>query len=182
MSLLILVGIAVMQIQQAQQLPVRQILIGMLPVLIACFAYPLGNRKMMEVCGGRLDTYQRVLGMTAASMPLWLLLSLIGWIWEGPPSSAQTIQSLIVAISSGVIATVLFFFMATDAVKHDIPKLAAVEATQSVAVLFTAIGEVVLLGMPVPSLLSCCGIALVIMGMVLHSFFFVKITSGSSHS
>ncbi|RPK17520.1 hypothetical protein EH2_02830 [Bacillus subtilis] len=40
----------------------------MLPVVIAAFAYPLGNRRMLEEYGGRLDTFQRVLGMTLASL------------------------------------------------------------------------------------------------------------------
>lgn len=43
------------------------------PVVIAAFAYPLGNRRMLEEYGGRLDTFQRVLGMTLASLPFWLI-------------------------------------------------------------------------------------------------------------
>jgi Na+/melibiose symporter-like transporter len=99
------------------------------------FAYPLGNRKMMDVCEGRLDAYQRVLRMTLASLSLWLLLSLYGLFTAGLPSGGQSLQSLLVALCSGVIATVLFF-MATDMVRGNMQKLAAVEATQSIEVLF----------------------------------------------
>lgn len=48
---------------------------------------------MMEVCAGRLDAYQRVLGMTVANLPFWLLLSLYGVVHEGMPSKDQTIPS-----------------------------------------------------------------------------------------
>ncbi|MBJ8193123.1 multidrug resistance efflux transporter family protein, partial [Bacillus cereus] len=78
MSLVILIGIIVMQVEQSQSISTQDFLFGILPVILASFAYPLGNRKMMEVCAGRLDAYQRVLGMTLASLPFWLLLSLYG--------------------------------------------------------------------------------------------------------
>lgn len=71
---------------------------GILPVILASFAYPLGNRKMMEVCAGRLNAYQRVLGMTLASLPFWLLLSLYGVFSAGMPSKEQTVQSALVAV------------------------------------------------------------------------------------
>ncbi|UNL83560.1 DMT family transporter [Priestia koreensis] len=169
MSLIILLGIAIMQMEQAKELSGVALLLGVIPVLVASFAYPLGNRKMMEVCEGRLDPYQRVLGMTLASLPLWLLLSLYGFIVEGPPTGQQSVQALLVAVSSGVIATVLFF-RATDMVRGNMQKLAAVEATQSIEVLFALIGEVFVLSAPLPSLFSWLGMMLVIVGMVLHSY------------
>lgn len=168
-SLIILVGIGLMQWEQAEQLSLKELWLGILPVVVAAFAYPLGNRKMMSFVNGRLDVFQRVLGMTLASMPLWILLSIYGLMTVGPPSMNQTIQSLIVAISSGVIATVLFF-MATDMVKDNMQKLASVEATQSMEVLFALAGEMVFLSIAFPSLLSWAGIFLVIVGMILHSY------------
>lgn len=169
MSLLILAGVVVLQFQQAHNISAQAAMIGILPVVVASFAYPLGNRKMMEVCAGRMDSYQRVLGMTLATVPVWLLLSVYAWFTVGPPSSGQTLQSLIVAVSSGVIATVLFF-RATDMVQGNMGKLAAVEATQSMEVLFAVVGEVALLAAPLPSLLSSIGMILVIAGMILHSY------------
>lgn len=130
MSLIILLGIFLMQMEQAKSLAVKDFMLGIIPVIVASFAYPLGNRKMMEVCGDRLDAYQRVLGMTLASLPFWFLLSLYGLFTAGIPSKEQTMQSILVAICSGVIATILFF-KATDMVKGDMQKLATVEATQS---------------------------------------------------
>lgn len=127
LSSIILFGIVVMQSDHARSVQVTEVLLGALPVLLAAFAYPLGNRKMMEICEGRLDTFQRVLGMTLASLPLWVILSCIGWTLSGPPGESQIGQTFIVALSSGVIATVLFF-RATDLVREDQRKLSAVEA------------------------------------------------------
>ena len=169
MSLIILFGITLMLIEQANHISLKHVLLGVLPVLVASFAYPLGNRKMMEVCTGRLDAYQRVLGMTLASLPFWILLSIYGFITVGMPSKEQTVQSSLVAICSGVIATVLFFH-ATDLVRGNMQKLAAVEATQSMEVLFTVVGELVLLASPFPSALSWFSMFLIMLGMILHSY------------
>jgi drug/metabolite transporter (DMT)-like permease len=169
MSGIILVGIILMQIEQAGQLTLLDLFLGVIPVVIASFAYPLGNRKMMDLCEGRLDSFQRVLGMTIASVPFWIILSVYGFLTDGLPSMDQTIQSSNVAITSGVIATVLFF-QATDLVRGNMHKLAAVEATQSMEVLFALIGELLLLNSSIPTRLSWFGIALVMAGMILHSF------------
>lgn len=169
MSMIILVGIGLMQAEQVNHLGWKDIMLGVIPVVIASFAYPLGNRKMMEICEGRVDAYQRVLGMTLASLPLWIVLSIIGLYTVGVPSIGQTSQSILVALCSGVIATVLFF-QATDLVRGSTSKLAAVEATQSLEVLFALMGEVVLLSALLPSLLSWFGMGLVVIGMVLHSY------------
>jgi hypothetical protein len=169
MSLIILLGIILMQIQQTGNLSKLAIILGIVPVVIASFAYPLGNRKMMDLCGGRLDVFQRVLGMTLASMPFWLVLACYGLLTKRTPSMDQAFQSGLVAISSGVIATVLFF-QATDLVRGNMQKLAAVEATQSMEVLFALLGEVWLLKAALPDPVSWAGILLVMGGMILHSY------------
>jgi hypothetical protein len=106
MSLIILLGIVLIQFEHAKHLSLESLFLGVVPVVIASFAYLLGNRKMMDVCKGRLDAYQRVLGMTLASLPFWFLLSLYGLFTERLPSKGQSLQSLLVAIFSGFIATV----------------------------------------------------------------------------
>lgn len=179
MSLIILLGILLMQIEHAKQLSLGSLLLGAVPILLASFAYPLGNRKMMDLCKGRLDAYQRVLGMTLASLPFWFLLSLYGFFTEGLPSKGQSLQSLLVALCSGVIATVLFF-KATDMVRGDMQKLASVEATQSMEVLFALAGELLFLSIPFPTPLSWYGILIVILGMILHSY--VSNRKKESHS
>ncbi len=170
LSLIILAGVALLQAEHARHIALSQVLLGIVPVLVASFAYPLGNRKTMELCGERLDVFQRILGMTLASLPFWLVLAVYGWADGGLPSASQAGQSLIVALSSGVVATVLFF-RATDMVRGSMSKLAGVEATQSLEVLFALLGEMLILSAPAPAPLSWIGIAVIIAGMVLHSLF-----------
>ena len=168
-SSLILIGIFVMQFENAQNISFLKAFFGVILVIIAAFAYPLGNRKMMEVCGNRFSTIQRVFGMTLCSMPLWITFSLANLFTNKFPSSSQILQSFIVAIFSGVIATILFF-KATDLVKNDTHKLAVIESTQSGEVLFSVLGGVLLFGDNPPSLMGYLGIFFIIVGMTLNSF------------
>lgn len=168
-SCIILIGILLIQIPQARSVSTESLLLGIVPVILAAFAYPLGNRKMMDVCGGRVDPFQRVLGMTIASLPFWIVLAVYALFTVGLPSTSQVVQSLLVAVSSGVIATVLFF-IATDRVRHDQGKLAAVEATQSTEVLFAMVGEMILLSVPLPTPIALVGLGVIIGGMLLHSY------------
>ncbi|WP_404450377.1 multidrug resistance efflux transporter family protein [Sutcliffiella horikoshii] len=172
-SMVIFAGVLFIQTQQGSGISLPMILYGIIPVAIASFAYPLGNRKMMEVCGGRVDTFQRVLGMTLATIPVWLLVAARGYMTVGAPSQEQVLQTFIVAISSGVIATTLFF-IATDMVRNSQEKLAVVEATQSTQVLFVLIGEIMLLSTPMPNGMGMLGLFIIIIGMLLHSFFSKK--------
>lgn len=168
-SAVILVGILLIQVPQANTASLQTVLLGVLPVIVAAFAYPLGNRKMMDVCNGRLDTFQRVLGMTIASMPAWIIMAIWALLTVGLPTGSQVFQCLLVAVSSGVIATTLFF-IATDRARNDQGKLAAVEATQSTEVLFVMAGEMLLLGIALPSSIALAGVGVIIVGMVMHSY------------
>lgn len=167
-SLIILSGVFVMQMEHAASVPVKSVILCVIPLIVSAFSYPLGNRKMMQTVNGELNTFQRILGMTIASMPFWIVLSIYGLTTDGLPSSGQITQTFIVAVSSGIIATVLFFY-ATEMVHHDNQKLAAVEATQSGEVVFALLGELFFLHTALPSLLSFAGMGLVIVGMILHS-------------
>lgn len=167
-SLLILLGIGLMQQSQFGVLPWRELLLGGVPVLVGAFAYPIGNRKMMQLTDGRLTPLQRTFGMTLMSLPFWGVLALFGLISVPLPDVGQLSQTFIVAICSGVIATTLFF-AATDRVRRDEKALASVEATQSAEVIFALLGEVVLLHIAVPDATALFGIGLVILGMTLHS-------------
>ncbi len=169
MSLIIFIGIIIMEWSQASRVSIRDMLLGILPIVIATFAYPLGNRKMMELCTGRIDAYQRTLGMTIFSMPFWLVLSIYQLFGHGLPSRVQSLQALIVAVFSGVIATVLFF-TATDTVQSNVNQLAVVEATQSGEVVFTLIGEIVLIPGTKISIAGFSGLCFVVIGMIMHSF------------
>ncbi|ANF96902.1 multidrug resistance efflux transporter family protein [Paenibacillus bovis] len=168
-ALMMLLGIGLMQIGQAHNSSMGASWQGIVLILIGAIAYPLGNRKMMEVCDGRLDAFQRTLGMSIASLPFWILLSIIGWLQHGPPTGEQTVQTFLVALFSGVIATVLFFG-ATDRVRNHPARLAAVEATQSLEVVFTLLGEWMLLGVILTSIGMWVGMILVIGGMIVNAW------------
>jgi drug/metabolite transporter (DMT)-like permease len=163
-ALVVLSGVALMQAEHATAVGGHALLVGVLPVLVAAFAYPAGNRKTMEVADGTLDTWQRILAMTIASLPFWLVLATIGLLRTGTPGADQLTQSVVVAVLGGVLATTLFF-AATARVRRDPSRLAAVEATQSGEVVFAAGLEVMLLGTALPSPVAWGGMALIVGGI-----------------
>ncbi|MDU6427934.1 MAG: multidrug resistance efflux transporter family protein [Clostridium perfringens] len=167
-SSIILIGIFLMLFGEAEHISLLQSFLVIIPVIIAAFSYPLGNRKMMEFCGEDINTIQRVFGMTLCSMPFWIILSIYGISSVGFPSTQQIFQTFLVAIFSGVIATILFF-KATDIVSKDAHKLAVIESTQSGEVIFTALGGIFILNDRVPGVFGVIGIVLVVFGMILNS-------------
>ncbi|MBA2862150.1 multidrug resistance efflux transporter family protein [Methanococcus maripaludis] len=175
-SAIILFGIILMQYSRITSVSIESIIFGFLPVIVAAFSYPLGNRKTMEISGGKLTTFQRILGMTLCSMPAWILLLIYGLLRSGIPNNNQIIQSFIVALFSGIIATWLFF-KATDLVRKDMKKLAAVESTQSGEIVFSVLGEIILLGGAFPDISAIFGLLVVISGMIIHSIHSVRINS-----
>lgn len=145
----------------------------LLPILTGAIAYPLGNRKMMRVCPHDISTVERVYGMTLCSVPFWLALSVFGLLSGDAPSANQAFQAFLVALFSGVTATLLFF-KATDMVKTDIRLLAAVESTQALEVVFALMGGVLFLGESMPDAAGFAGILLIIGGIALNSLLPVR--------
>ena len=105
-----------------------------------------------------------------------LLRLIYGLLRSGIPNNNQIIQSFIVALFSGIIATWLFF-KATDLVRKDMKKLAAVESTQSGEIVFSVLGEIILLGGAFPDIFAIFGLFIVIFGMIIHSSHSIKINS-----
>lgn len=169
MSMVILAGVFLIQIRPGTGIDIRLAVKMLIPVLAAAVAYPLGNRKMMTVCPKHINTLQRVFGMTLCSMPFWLLLAGYSAACSGLPARSQVLQSACVAVSSGVIATLLFF-KATDMVKESPGQLAVVEATQSLEVVFTLLGGVLFLGDALPGAVGVVGILFIVVGMICNSF------------
>lgn len=172
-ALVILVGVFLLQLKNILAFRLTSVAETLLPILVAAVAYPLGNRKMMAHCPPELTTTERVYGMTLCSLPFWVLLAGYGLVTRGAPSGTQVLQSLGVALLSGVIATLLFF-RATDLVKHSQRQLAVVESTQSFEVLFTLLGGVLLLHDSLPDLFGWIGVGLIVVGMVLSSLVSAK--------
>lgn len=167
-SCLILIGIMLMQLPQFQKGESAGLGTAFLLILVGAISYPLGNRKVMSFCDQSLTTIQRVFGMTLCSMPFWIICGIIAWANAGAPGANQCLQALGVAVFSGVIATVLFF-KATDMVRKDSRRLAAVEATQCGEMIFTLLLGIVVLHDAVPSLIGWIGIGIIVLGMVLTS-------------
>ena len=168
LTLMILLGIGLLQLPNLSGNDLRGNCLALIPILIAATSYPLGNRMMMRICPPEIDTIQRVFGMTLCSMPFWLVTAVIALLRAGLPGRGQVIQSGVVALSSGVIATILFFH-ATDLVRSSPRQLAIIEATQCGEVIFTLIGGVLLLGDSLPNAAGFVGLGLILLGMVLNS-------------
>jgi drug/metabolite transporter (DMT)-like permease len=168
MASVILLGIGLMQLHEAATISPSSALASAGLVLVAAFSYPLGNRKMMELCEGAVSTEQRVCGMTICSTPFWIVLGATAAVKDGPPGLNQVLQSFLVALFAGVAATLLFF-KATDLVREDIKLLAVVESTQSGEVVFTLVGGLLVLGDRAPSPLALAGLGLVVLGMVANA-------------
>ncbi|MDO5147698.1 MAG: multidrug resistance efflux transporter family protein [Eubacteriales bacterium] len=165
---IILMGIFILQINHFHHLEIAGMIQAFSLILIAAISYPLGNRKMMLYCPPAFSTVQRVFGMTLCSMPFWLVLSIIATVTRGLPSSGQLCQSFLVALFSGVIATILFF-AATNLVRRNQRQLALIEATQAGEVLFTLLGGILFLGDSIPSSSGMIGITVIVVGMIGNS-------------
>jgi len=141
-------------------------------VVLAAFAYPLGNRKLLlhlEHSGGTLNAVQRVFGMTLCSWPLWLLFGIVEWITVGPPTAREAWLAGGVALSSGTIATVLFF-RATAMVRREPAALAAVEAMQAAELLFATVLGVLFLGEAWPHGFAALGALGIVVGIALFGW------------
>lgn len=176
LTLIIFLGVILVNVEQASVASLSDTLWGALPVLVAAFAYPFGNQLVWEARMGERkripridhpamdDSICRVLLLTLGSLPLWGVLLLV----TSPPlpSTGQVVQTAIVAVCSGVIATSLFLYARHQA--QSTAELAAADCTQSMEVVFSLAGEAVLLGHVVPGLLGWAGIGLTMLGLVLY--------------
>ena len=167
-SAVILAGIFMLQLPHLESMESSGSLKALALILIAGVCYPLGNRKMMAHCPAGFSTTQRVFGMTLCSMPFWLLCSVYALLTHGLPSFGQVVQSVSVALFSGVVATLLFF-EATNLVRHNPKQLAIIEATQAGEVLFTLLGGILFLHDSLPTNAGFLGIGIVVLGMLLNS-------------
>jgi drug/metabolite transporter (DMT)-like permease len=141
-------------------------------VALAAFAYPLGNRGLLlhlEHGETHLNAVQRVFGMTLCSWPLWLMFTPIAWFSIGPPTLREALLAGGVALSSGTIATVLFF-RATDLVRREPTALAAVEAMQAAELLFATLLGVLFLGEAWPRGYALFGALAIVVGIALFGW------------
>jgi drug/metabolite transporter (DMT)-like permease len=177
-TLLIFIGILLVNIEHLERTDLSTMIAGALPVLVSAFAYPIGNQLVWEVTQGShthkhlpilhdpilQNSFARVLLLTLGSLPFWIVLLLIAH--PPAPSQGQILSTALVALFSGVVATSLFLSARHLAKKPY--EISAVDSTQSVEVVFSLAGEVLLLGGALPGTLGWVGIGLTLLGLVAY--------------
>ena len=105
LTVIIFVGVVLVNLEQASATGWREMLLGALPVLVAAFAYPFGNQLVWEARRGEKsfvpsidhpamdDPFCRVLLLTFGSLPLWVIL--IAVTMPPLPSTGQVTQGLL---------------------------------------------------------------------------------------
>jgi len=176
--LLIFTGIVLVNLEHASTSNPRTLFFSAVPVLIAAFAYPIGNQLVWEARRGENrklphiqdpileNGFARVLLLTMGSVPFWIVL--VVWTHPPPPTSGQLISTALVALLSGVVATTIFLY-ARHLCKQS-SEIAAVDATQSMEVVFSLVGEIIFLKAALPGPLGWSGIALTMIGLVTYTF------------
>ena len=165
---IIVLGVVLVQLQQASRIGWQEMLGALLPTVFAATAYPLGNRKTMELAAGRMNAFERIFVLTVLTLPFWLVMAVVNVVFIGPPSVNQMAKSFGVSLIVSVIGT-MFFFKAMEMVSGNMQKLAGVEAAQSMEIVFTLLIGMIFLHEALPSAQALVGIALIIGGIVLYS-------------
>lgn len=173
-SAIVFAGVFMVNISQAGAVDPADLIKGALPVLIAAFCYPIGNQlvweaktghgRLPDMSGPELDhPFARVLLMSLGSVPFWCLL--VAVTAPPPPASGQIVNTALVALFSGVMATSLFLLARNESKTGS--QLAAVDATQSSEVVFALTGEILIIGAALPNALGALGILVTGAGLVL---------------
>ncbi|GGJ95797.1 DMT family transporter [Luteimonas terricola] len=181
---LIFAGVLLMQFGHASGALDAAGWIALVCLLVAAFAFPLGNRMLLlhlEGTGEALNATQRVFGMTLASQPLWILLAVYAGAMHGLPTASQLLLGAAVALFAGVIAMVLFF-QATGMVRNHPLALGAAEAMQGSEVVFAMLLGVLLLGEDWPRGMALGGAALVVLGIVAFAWVVARPAAGSERA
>ncbi len=176
LTLIIFAGVLLINIERMESSSLSAVLLGAIPVFVAAFAYPFGNQLVWEARNGGSslipslddptmdDPFCRVLLLTLGSIPLWAGLILISH--PPMPQTGQIFNTALVALFSGIAATSLFLYARHKA--RTAAELAAADCTQSMEVLFSLAGEVILLHGTLPGILGWSGIAMTMLGLVLY--------------
>lgn len=183
-GVLIIAGVLLLQFGHADGRLDRAGWIALACVLGSAVLYPLGNRLLLlhlERTGESLNATQRVFGMTLASQPLWWLVAAFAWQQSGSPSLSQAWLAAGVALSAGVIATILFF-QATGMVRDNPTALGAAEAMQAAELLFATVLGVWWLHEAWPRGIALWGAALVMLGIIAFAWVVARSTTGNQRT
>ena len=173
-SSIVFAGVLTVNLSYFEDVARRDVLMGGLPVLIAAFCYPIGNQLVWEAKHGHArlpdindslvdNPFGKVFLLSLGSVPFWLVL--IAICRPSAPSAGQLVNTAMVALFSGIIATSLFLFARNRARRAG--EVAAVDATQSSETVFAMIGEMLILNAPLPNGFALLGVAMVFVGLAL---------------
>lgn len=177
-SAIIVVGVGLINTSHISTFHFDEFVKGAFPVLIAAFCYPFGNQLVWESKHGhryfpKIDSplvdnaFNKVLLLSLGSLPFWLVLIL--FINPPMPSTGQVLNTSLVALLSGLVATTLFLLARHQA--HKSSELAAVDATQASEVIFALLGEMLFLGAKLPNTQAWFGMSLVFVGLGFFIYF-----------
>lgn len=145
----------------------RLIGIGSLSALFFSSTFILNRAMSLDgghwVGSGSLR-YAWMLLLTLGTIPFWLVLILM--TTPPPPSPGQIINTALVALFSGIIATSLFLHarhLAANAYE-----IAAIDATQSSEVIFSLLGEIIFLQGALPGGQGAIGVILTLVGLTFY--------------
>jgi len=179
---LILVGVLLLQLGHAHGRLDRAGWFALACVLGSAVLYPLGNRLLLlhlERTGENLNATQRVFGMILASQPLWWLVAAFAWQQAGAPAISQVWLAGGVALSAGVVATILFF-QATGMVRDNPAALGAAEAMQAAELLFATVLGVFFLHEQWPRGIALWGASLVVVGILAFAWVVARLQAKSA--
>ena len=177
-SLIIFLGVILVNTSHIVVFDLMEFIKGSFPVLIAAFCYPFGNQLVWESKHGhkmfpKIDSplldnaFNKVFLLSLGSVPFWIVL--IALTHPPLPLNAQIINTALVALLSGIVATTLFLMARHRAKKSS--EIAAVDATQASEVVFALLGEMLFLGTPLPNGQAWFGMAFVFVGLFLFIYF-----------
>ncbi|MGK0255639.1 MAG: drug/metabolite transporter (DMT)-like permease [Arcobacteraceae bacterium] len=171
-TILVLAGITIVNLDHFSGSHISSVLYAAIPVIIAAFAFPLGNQLVWQEKKKRdvpvlNNAFAKVFLLTLGSSPLWFIL--FAFLDVGIPSISQLQNVAIISIISGVIATSLFLYVRNKADSSS--KIMIVDATISAEVIFTLLVEVLFLNAVMPSSLGLFGILLTIFALIFMVYF-----------
>lgn len=171
-TILVFMGITLVNLSLVDINDLSALVLGFFPVLIAAFAYPIGNQMVWEEKKRRIDgnqdlsvisnAFSKVYLMTLGSFPLWIIL----YFFTTPEMFTlnQVINVSIISLSSGVIGSSLFLYARSKASTPS--KLMLVDACASGEVIFALIGEIMFLGAVFPNYIGVIGIVVTIVSII----------------
>lgn len=183
-SLLVFLGVISVQASQsngsAANVPGWAFALTLGALVLGAFGYPAGNQLLGYAAGSGGGGVDRVSEPSFRLVPVQLLVAALGSIpiWAAlllairPPLPSVKDAGLasLVALTSGVLGTGVFWWARQKAQGQGGFAVAGVDATQALETVFALGFELWLLGAPPPSLLGWAGVLAILGGSALYAF------------